>query len=110
MSDGVKGAVMKRTLIALALASLVSTTASAGVIHDREVWQQRRIAQGIASGRLTPYEAARLERREGRLVHEVAEFREDHCGRLTAREYARIERQQSRISNAIYRAKHDRRW
>lgn len=101
---------MKRTLIALALASLVSTTASAGVIRDREICQQRRIAQGIASGRLSPWEAARIERQEAGLRHEIAEFREDHGGRLARWQFARVERQQNRLSNEIYREKHDGRW
>jgi hypothetical protein len=101
---------MKRTLIALAIASLVSTTASAGVIHNREVRQQKRIAQGIASGELTPRETIRLERQQAGLRHEVADFREDNGGKLTRGEFARVERQQNRMSHEIYRLKHDGRW
>ncbi len=101
---------MKRTLVALALASLVSTTASAGVVYNREVRQQQRVGQGIATEALNPREATRIERQEWALRHEVAEFREDDRGRLTRFERARIERQQNRLSNEIHHEKHDGRW
>ena len=70
--------------------------------------QQHRIGNGIASGQLTPHEAARLERREGRVRREVYRDRLDHNGHLTAREHRHVERQLNRDSRSIYRQKHDR--
>jgi hypothetical protein len=69
--------------------------------------QQHRIGEGIRSGQLTPREAARIERREGRVRREIYRDRYYHHGHLTAREHRHIERQLNRDSHAIYRQKHD---
>jgi len=98
---------MKRILIALSIATLVSATASAGEIHNREVRQQKRIAQGVAAGKLTPRETIRLERRQAALNSEVKDWRSDNSGKLTNAEKAKAERQQNRLSKQIYNQKHD---
>ncbi len=77
-------------------------------IRERQERQQRRIAQGVASGELTPRETARLERQETRLNGEIRDMREDDGGRLTPKDRRIVNRQQNRISRHIDARKHDR--
>jgi len=104
---------MNRTTTFLTVATMVAAlgTASAaraeGHIQWRKDNQQRRIAQGIASGQLTAREAFRLEGRESALNHEIRAMRWSNGGTLTAGERFVINRQQGRISGAIYRLKHN---
>ena len=98
---------MRRTILIATLVSTIAGSAFAGRIGVREHDQQKRIAQGVASGQLTPRETARLESREARLNSEVRDFREDNGGTLTPRERVEVNRQQNRISDEIYRAKHN---
>lgn len=86
---------------------LLSTPAQAGPICRREARQQLRIAQGVASGQLTPHETARLERREAGLNREIHAMRQVNGGPLTPAERALVNRQQNRLSRQIYRQKHD---
>ncbi len=97
------------TAAAAALAGflVLPPSAEAGRIRKRAENQQDRIAQGINSGALTPREASRLERKEGRLNHEVRDMREDNGGKLTDKEKLRVNHQQNRLSRGIYRQKHD---
>lgn len=99
---------MKIAAVVIA-ASLVAGSANAGVIHQRFVNQQERIANGVATGQLTPRETARIERQEAALNTEVRYFKAD--GNLSPRERAIVNSQQNRLSREIYRQKHDRnRW
>ena len=75
-------------------------------IDQRQVNQQKRINQGVASGQLTQREAGRLQRREGRLAVHKAQARAD--GVVTPNERRRLQREQNRVSRAIYRQQHDR--
>ena len=76
-------------------------------VRRRELRQQRRIDQGVRSGRLTPREAGHLERREHRINEHIAADRADHGGKLTPGEKRRINRQEDRTSRAIYHDKHN---
>lgn len=67
--------------------------------------QQKRIAQGVASGQLTPKETARLERQEARIDKDIARAEAD--GKITRQEAGKIEREQNRESRRIKRQKHD---
>lgn len=99
---------MKLTLTqALLTAALLSSTAFAAEVDQREANQQARIAQGVKSGQLTPGETAHLERREAHISNEIARDRAANGGHLTASERAQVNRQQDRTSNAIYRDKHN---
>jgi hypothetical protein len=98
---------MRRTILIATIVSTIAGSAFAGRIGDREHMQQKRIAQGITSGQLTPRETVKLESREAKLNYEVRDFREDNDGTLTPRERAEVNRQQNRLSNEIYRAKHN---
>ena len=75
-------------------------------IKDRKQRQQKRIAEGIESGQLTPKEAAALEHKEAKLNKEIRDDREDHNGHLTPKERRQVNRQQNRLSKDIYKEKH----
>ncbi|WP_298273543.1 hypothetical protein [Geobacter sp.] len=106
---------MKAKLVGLAAAGIVGIVTAGGVfagtndpgIQQREVNQQRRIDQGVASGQLTPREAGRLEARQAKIAQDEARMKSD--GNLTARERRQLQREQNRASRAIYRKKHNAR-
>ena len=98
---------MKRTTMILTAVLLVAPAAFAARVDRRQVHQQKRIAQGVASGALTPVETARLETREAGLQHEKHEMRVDNGGTLTKGDKVVLEHQQDKLSRAIYRQKHD---
>jgi hypothetical protein len=96
---------------ALALPALGQTTPSTSPdgtrtprINGRQIHQQRRIAQGVRSGQLTPGETRRLERQQGRIRASKLQAKAD--GTVTPRERARLTREQNRASRNIYRLKH----
>jgi hypothetical protein len=97
---------LNKILIVGALVAACMATANAADIHAREVRQQRRIAQGVRTGNLTPREAARLENKEAALHREIHRDRIDGPG-LTLKERQKIARQQNHISRKIYRESHD---
>jgi hypothetical protein len=78
----------------------------ATAINQRRQHQQRRIAQGIRTGRLHASQAARLERREASIGRQEHRMRTTDRGRLTRVDRVRLNRRLHRISRAIYRAKH----
>ncbi len=92
---------------ALLAAALLSSTALAAEVDQREANQQARIAQGVRSGQLTEGETAHLENRETHISKEIARDRAANGGHLTAAERAKVNRQQDRTSNAVYRDKHN---
>ena len=98
---------MKTKMIAAVMAVLMGSPALAAGVDRRADRQQTRIAQGVESGTLTAHEAARLERKEGRLDREIARDKVDGPG-LTERERVKLNRQENHLSRQIYRQKHDR--
>ena len=74
-------------------------------IDQRQMNQERRIDQGIASGELTKREAARLDRGQDRVDNLENKAKSD--GVVTRRERARIHHAQNVESRRIYRQKHD---
>ena len=90
----------------VALATCVSA-AETGRIERRKTRQQRRIANGEASGQLSPQETERLEKQEGAINKEEQAMREANGGRLSAGERRVINKQQNRLSRRIHRQKHD---
>jgi hypothetical protein len=93
------------TLIGLSLAG----AASAQTVDQRHANQQQRIDRGVASGRLTPGEAAHVERQQGRIDRAEARDRTRNGGYLTAANRAHLRARENRASAHIYRAKHNRR-
>lgn len=76
-------------------------------VNRREARQQRRIANGVKNGSLSPQETANLERREASVQRREQRDMAEHNGHLTKKEQAGINRQQNRISRSIYRDKHN---
>ncbi len=95
---------MKKIMIA---AALMTSLMSAAEVDYRQHEQQGRIAQGIGSGSLTPFEAARLESEEAGLRREINRDRAINGGYLTRGERALVNRQENRLSDQIYRYKHN---
>lgn len=84
---------------------LLVDSAFAGRAGKRQVRQQKRIHQGIATDELTAGEVRRLEREQRKIQRKKRRFQRD--GELSAEERLRLERQQDRASRHIYRAKHN---
>jgi len=68
--------------------------------------QQQRVANGVASGKMTAGQAARVEGREEAIHKEVQTDRAANGGKLTPGEKAAVNRQQNRVSKKIYQDKH----
>jgi len=102
---------MKRTLISMMMGALllgsVSSVLAQNQVNQRQRNQQKRIAEGVENGSLTPAETARLERQEAAIHHEVKTERKANGGKLTPQERRQVNRQQNRESKRIYRQKHD---
>jgi hypothetical protein len=81
--------------------------AAEGKIQQRKENQQKRIAQGVKSGSLTPRETAHLENNEAKLNKEVRQDRKANGGNLTNKEKAQVNNQQNKLSKEIYNQKHD---
>ncbi len=72
---------------------------------QRNVNQEKRIQQGLASGQLTNREASRLE--AGQAHVDRVEARAGRDGHVGAGEQAHIQHAEDRQSRKIYRQKHD---
>jgi len=99
---------MKKTILTTIFAAAVAVTSLfAQKIEERKDNQQKRIAQGVASGQLTPRETRRIETKEAAINHEVRTERKANGGKLTAAEKKQVNHQQNRVSKQIYNQKHD---
>lgn len=92
--------------VSLALPLLALAQTNTPNIDQRQANQEARIQQGVNSGSLTPREAARLERGQGRVDRMEGRAKAD--GVVTDRERARIQHAENRQSREINREKHDR--
>jgi hypothetical protein len=88
-----------------AAAPVVSATASMPHADQRTARQQKRIAQGAASGTLTPRETQRLEKEQAAIGR--AETRAAADGKVTAKERHHVAALQNHASADIHRQKHD---
>lgn len=95
---------MKR-LFVIAIAAVGLLTA-ADRPANRQVRQQKRIAEGAQSGELTRREVVKLEKKEARLHRQVVRDRVDGQG-LTPAERVKIEKKQDRLSKQIAKEKRD---
>lgn len=71
--------------------------------------EQRRINNGVATGRLNPQQAGRLERGEQRIQQRETRDMAMHGGHLTGRETANLNRAENRESARISHAEGMRR-
>ncbi len=76
-------------------------------VNRREGRQQKRIANGINNGSLTPKEASHLEKRAASIQNQEQRDMAKHNGHLTKAEQNQLNRRQNRTSRAIYRDKHN---
>lgn len=101
---------MKKTKAIVVLVTLLPVLAFAQAntprIDQRQVNQEQRIDQGVASGSLTQREANRLER--GQQHVENMETRAKSDGVVTRRERARLQHAENVQSRHISGQKHDR--
>ena len=96
---------MKKAVATLFVFSVLGFSQTSEV-GKRAENQQDRIAQGVASGKLTAGQTARLESKEAGINKEVRRDRVQNGGHLTPTEKKQINRQQNAMSRKIYRAKH----
>lgn len=75
-------------------------------INRRETNQQNRIANGIKNGKLTPGQAARLERGEQRLQNNEKKDMAKDNGHLTKQDQRQLNREANHMSKRIYKDKH----
>lgn len=94
------------TLAAVA-ATLLAATAASAQVNARQNEQQHRIDNGVASGRLTPGEAAHDERQQGRIARTEDRMRARNGGPLSPGQKARLTARQDRASHHIYATKHN---
>jgi len=76
-------------------------------VNQRQANQQKRIANGVKNGSLSPKETAHIERREASVQRREKRDMAAHNGHLTKAEQKGINRQQNRISKTIYKDKHN---
>jgi hypothetical protein len=99
---------MKKILIIfmiMVMGMVLADTAMAGRVRNRQVNQQKRIHQGIASGELTAWETKRLEKEQWQIQQSKKQVLAD--GVVTPRERTRLEVRQDKASGHIYRLKHN---
>ncbi len=83
-----------------------TTAPSTPNLDKREVKQQKRIDQGVASGQLNAKETNRLDKREAKLASDEAAAKSD--GKVTRAERKKLQREADKDSAAIHRQKHDK--
>jgi uncharacterized lipoprotein YajG len=76
-------------------------------VNRRETRQQKRIAQGVKNGSLSPKETAHLEKREASVQRQEQRDMAKHNGHLTKAEQKQLNRRENRISRSIYKDKHN---
>jgi hypothetical protein len=105
---------MKKSLVFAIMAGVLlvmgAGIACAGSIYDprvdqRELRQERRIDRGVASGRLTPWEARVLKKEQARIRFMEARMKSD--GHLTWRERQRLNHRLNVASRDIWRLNHN---
>jgi hypothetical protein len=98
---------MKQLPVALIVLGLAAGTAQAQTVDRRHANQAGRIERGVASGRLTPGEAGRVERQQASIDGQESRMRSRDGGHLTGHDRARLQHRESNASRHIYHAKHN---
>src|SRR4029077_14445839 len=76
-------------------------------VGARRNMQQQRIANGVASGQMSPSEAAKAENHEQNINRHIAADRAANGGKLTPQEKQNINGRQNNASRQIYNEKHN---
>jgi chorismate mutase len=74
-------------------------------VGERAHNQQERIANGVASGKMTPGETAKVEKQEEHINKQVHDDREANGGKLTAKEKKQVNKEQNKTSKEIHQDK-----
>lgn len=74
-------------------------------VGERAENQQRRIANGVESGKMTPGETARVEKQEQHINQQVHQDREANGGKLTSAEKKQVNKEQNKTSKEIHKDK-----
>ena len=83
------------------------STEAEGMHHAGRVENQKdRIRQGVKDGQLTPEQARKLGREEGRINAEAKQMKAKNGGQLTEKQERRIHHQMNQQSKRIYRGRH----
>jgi len=98
---------MKSLPVAFIALGLAAGGAQAQTVDQRHANQAGRIEQGVASGRLTPGEAGRVERQQASIDAQEGRMRARDGGHLTGYDRARLQHRENKASRHIYRAKHN---
>ena len=76
-------------------------------VGERSENQQKRIGNGVESGKMTAGETAHVEHQEAQIHHQVKSDREANGGKLTNKEKKQVNKEQNHTSKEIYRDKHN---
>jgi hypothetical protein len=76
-------------------------------VGERSANQQQRVANGVASGQLTPRETQHIERNEANINQQVRNDRQANGGRLTQPERQQVNREQNHVSQQIHNDRHN---
>ncbi|MBC7956928.1 MAG: hypothetical protein H7Y33_13795 [Cytophagales bacterium] len=95
------------TLAVASLGAFAQTAAAPATprVDQREVNQDKRIQQGVASGQLNAKETYRLEKEQA--VINKAETKAKADGKVTKQERRKLHKMQDRASQDIHAQKHD---
>ncbi len=83
--------------------------ANAAMSHvgERAENQQKRIGNGVESGKMTAGETAHVEHQEAHINHQVKSDREANGGKLTSQEKKQVNKEQNKTSKEIHHDKHN---
>ena len=74
-------------------------------VGERAENQQKRIGNGVASGKMTPGETAKVEKQEEHINKQVKADREANGGKLNASEKKQVNKEQNKTSKEIHKDK-----
>ncbi|WP_395738860.1 hypothetical protein [Prosthecobacter sp.] len=108
-----------KTILPIAIAAVLGTVAlpsnasaawpfrpRVNEVNGRLNNEQRRINNGVATGRLSAAQASRLERGEQHIQRQESRDLARHGGHLTGREQMRLNREENHLSRGINRTEH----
>ncbi len=91
--------------LSTAVSAQTATIPSTQRIDAREVNQQKRIANGVKTGSLTPGETAKLEKQQQRI--DKVEAKDKAKGPMTNGERKHLDKMQNNASKNIHAKKHN---
>jgi hypothetical protein len=76
-------------------------------VNAREANQQKRIANGVKSGELTPRETVKVEKQQQHIVNQEKKDMAKDNGHLTKADQKQLNKEQNKASKNIYAKKHN---